>query len=407
MTVRRAAGGRVRVVGRRYAPGAHEIREFLAHNGVGYRWVEAPRGGPGETTVVLPDGEVLHRPSVHELAERLGLIGHPTRAYYDLAVVGAGPAGLCAAVYGASEGLRTVLIEREAPGGQAGTTSRIENYLGFPDGLSGEQLARRATHQAERFGVEILDVQEAVGLRRHGRDRVIGMAGGDELGCRAVVIATGVAWRRLDVPGVERLLNAGVYYGASLTEARSCRDDEVVLIGGANSAGQAAVHFARHARRVTLLCRGPSLEARMSRYLIDQIADQPNVHVRTGTAVASVQGGSRLESVTVAGGGQSETLRASALFILIGAEPRTEWLAGLLARDDHGFLLTGPDVAAAPERAPVPWPLDRDPLLAETSVPGVFAAGDVRSSSVKRVAAAVGQGALAVGAVHQYLALGA
>ena len=398
--------GTVRVIGRRYAPASHEIREFLAHNRIPFRWVDQPRSLE-DVVVVLPGGEVLHAPTVHALAARLGLIGHPTRQVYDLAVVGGGPAGLCAAVYGASEGLRTVIVEREAPGGQAGTTSRIENYLGFPDGLSGQELASRATRQAERFGVEILDVQQAERVRLHGDDKVVRMAEGDELGCRALVIATGVSWRRLEVEGVERLLNAGVYYGASLTEARSCRGDDVVLIGAANSAGQAAVHFARHAGSVTLLCRGPSLERRMSRYLIDQIEDQPNVAVRTGTRVVALGGDRHLESVTVEdAAGRTETLRATALFILIGAVPRTDWLADLLARDEHCFVLTGPDLLAPGVHLPAPWPLERDPLLTETSVPGIFAAGDVRAGSVKRVAAAVGQGALAVGAVHQYLAGG-
>jgi len=396
--------GLVRVIGRRYAPASHEIREFLAHNRIDFHWVDAGREGR-ETVVVLPGGAVLHDPTVHDLAERLGLIGHPTRAFYDLAVLGAGPAGLCAAVYGASEGLRTVLVEREAPGGQAGTTSRIENYLGFPDGLSGAELARRATRQAERFGVEILDVQEATSVRLHGEDLVVGTLEGDEIGCRALVIATGVSWRRLEAPGVDRLANAGVYYGASMTEASWCRNDDVVLVGGANSAGQAAVHFARHARSVTLLCRADSLGERMSRYLIDQIEDQPNVIVRTGARVLAAEGDRHLEAVTVEDAdGRGETLPATALFILIGAVPRTDWLADVLARDARGFILTGPDLLAPGVEPPIPWPLERDPILTETSVPGVFAAGDVRANSAKRVAAAVGQGALAIGAVHHYLA---
>jgi len=323
---------------------------------------------------------------------------------FDVVIVGAGPAGLAAAVYGASEGLRTVMVEREAPGGQAGLSARIENYLGFPAGLSGNDLARRAVAQATRFGAEILAPQEATGLRVHDVYRIVRLADGAEISSRALLLATGVQWRTLDVPGMDRLTGAGVYYGAGSTEARSCRDDEVYIVGGANSAGQAALHFSRYARRVVLLVRGSSLEASMSRYLIDEIARTPNIAVECQTQVVEVHGEERLEAVSVdcGRGGTRERIAARALFVFIGAQPRTEWLEGLVDRDARGFILTGADLLrdGKPSRN---WPLERDPGMLETSLPGVFAVGDVRHGSVKRVASGVGEGSVAIQLVHQYL----
>jgi thioredoxin reductase (NADPH) len=404
------AGG-VRIVGHRFSKESHDLRDFLVRNRVPARWLDVERDGEAREllqvvgidaerlpVVVLEDGAVLERPSVLELAERLGVTGTPTQDHYDLVVVGGGPAGLAAAVYGASEGLKTLMVEREAPGGQAGQSSRIENYLGFPAGLSGSDLARRATDQARRLGAELLTVQEAVGLRVEGAARLIELSGGEVLSASCVLVASGVSYRQLETPGFPELTGAGVYYGAAMTEARACADQHIVVIGGANSAGQAAVYFSKYAASVTMLVRGPALTASMSHYLIEQIAALENVDVRTGTsATAAEQDDGHLRSVRVSGPGGEETLAADACFVFIGASPRTDWLDGVIARDERGFILAGRDAQAAG------WALERDPYVLETTVPGVFVAGDVRARSIKRVASAVGEGSMAVSLIHEYL----
>ncbi|HKX30821.1 MAG TPA: NAD(P)/FAD-dependent oxidoreductase, partial [Blastocatellia bacterium] len=347
------------------------------------------------------------QPTNAEIAEKLGLKVHPERTSYDLVIVGGGPSGLAAAVYGASEGLHTVLVERHAPGGQAGLSSMIENYLGFPEGLSGTDLARRAVAQAKKFEVEILSPQVATGLRVDGSSRVITLSDGSELHCEVAILATGVQWRRLDVPGIERLTGAGVYYGGTFAEAFFCRNEDVYIVGGANSAGQAALYFSRYARTVTLLVRGDALAKSMSQYLITQIEFTENVRVRLQTTVVEAHGEERLEAIIIhdAATGERETVRTNTLFIFIGAEPHTEWLEKVVERDARGFILTGPDLArlGGDRHRPPGWPLDRDPFLLESSIPGIFAAGDVRHGSVKRVAAGVGEGATALQLVHQYL----
>jgi thioredoxin reductase (NADPH) len=355
--------------------------------------------------VFFADGGFLVEPTRAQLAERVGMRTRAESRFYDLVIVGGGPAGLAAAVYGASEGLRTLIVERDAPGGQAGTSSRIENYLGFPAGLSGAELARRAVAQAQRFGVEILNPQEATGLRREDPYRIVTLSDGSEVSCHALVVATGVSYRKLAIPGIDRLTDAGVYYGAAMTEALSCQGEDVYLVGGANSAGQAAMYFARYARRVVLLVRGGSLARGMSRYLVDQIAQTPNVEVRLHASVAGVHGGEVLEAIDVADAqaGTVETLPARSLFIFIGAEPRTAWLEGVVERDEHGFLLAGNDLLHN-GKLPAGWNADRRPFLLETSVPGVFVAGDVRHGSVKRVASGVGEGSITVSFIHQHLA---
>jgi thioredoxin reductase (NADPH) len=408
------AGG-MRIIGHRFSKESHDLRDFLARNRVPVRWMDVEREsearellavtdiGPDRLPVVLlDDGSVLERPTVFELAERLGITGTPAQDHYDLVIVGGGPAGLAGAVYGASEGLRTILVEREAPGGQAGQSSRIENYLGFPAGLSGSDLARRATDQARRLGAELLTIQDAVGLRAEGAGRIVELSDGATLSANCVLIASGVSYRQHDAPGFAELTGAGVYYGAALTEARSCEGQGVVIIGGANSAGQAAVYFSGYARQVTMLVRGESLERSMSQYLIAQIAALPNVTVMTRTvAISAVGEDGRLRALRVRTGATEEsTLAADACFVFIGALPRTDWLDGVLARDDRGFILAGPDAQAAG------WPLRRDPRLLETTIPGVFVAGDVRARSIKRVASAVGEGSMAVSLIHEYLAEG-
>jgi thioredoxin reductase (NADPH) len=405
------AGG-VRVIGHRFSKDSHDLRDFLARNRVPARWLDVERDGEARELLqvagvdadrlpvtLLEDGSVLERPTVLELAERLGVAGQPAQDHYDLVVVGGGPAGLGASVYGASEGLRTVMVEREAPGGQAGQSSRIENYLGFPAGLSGSDLARRATDQARRLGAELLTVQDAVRLRVEGAGRLVELSGGGVLSASCVLVASGVSYRQLDAPGFAALTGAGIYYGAAMTEARSCVDQHIVVIGGANSAGQAAVYFSEYADRVTMLVRGPSLEKSMSHYLIEQIAALANVDVRTRTEAVAAEGdGGRLRRLRVRDGdGREEDLEADACFVFIGALPHTDWLDGVVARDERGFILAGPDAQAAG------WPLKRDPYLLETTVPGVFVAGDVRARSIKRVASAVGEGAMAVSLIHQYL----
>jgi thioredoxin reductase (NADPH) len=360
---------------------------------------------PALPVVVFPDGDVLAAPEVGALGARLGLRFRAEKPFYDLVVVGGGPAGLAAAVYGASEGLRTLLLEREAPGGQAGTSSRIENYLGFPSGLTGADLTRRAVAQARKFGAELLTPQEACRLRIDGQYRVITLSDSSEVSTRALLIASGVSYRTLDIPGAEKLTGAGVYYGAALTEAISCRDEEVLIIGGGNSAGQAALFFAQYAKHVVVLVRGASLGESMSQYLVDQVEATPNVTVMTRTRVTAVHGDDRLHSVTVACDSEQRELEATSLFAFIGAAPRTDWVAGVIERDEHGFILTGSDLPRENGR-PRGWPLERDPYLLETNVPGVFCAGDVRHQSVKRVASAVGEGSIAVQFTHRFLAEG-
>jgi thioredoxin reductase (NADPH) len=402
----------IRVLGHRWSPQALEIKSFLAGNHVPYQWLdvetdaEAGRmleGAPGRKLplVVFPDGEQLEAPDASQMARKIGLRTRADQQFYDLIIVGGGPAGLAAAVYGASEGLRTVMVERQAPGGQAGTSSRIENYLGFPSGLSGADLARRAVTQARRFGVETL-AAEAVALRCQDSYRFVQLGDGSELSSHVILIASGVAWRKLDVPGAEPLAGAGVYYGAAMTEAISCRDEDVFVVGGANSAGQAAMHLSKYARQVTMLVRAPDLAATMSRYLIDQIAATPNITVRCRANVVEAHGETHLEAISLSDAETSETLPTKSLFVFIGAQPHTDWLAGKLERDQHGFILSGPDLLRD-GRKPHGWTIERDPFLLETSVPGVFVAGDVRRGSVKRVASSVGEGAIAVQFMHQYL----
>ena len=405
------AGG-VRVIGHRFSRETHELRDFLARNRVPARWLDVERDAEARELLrvagiaedrlpvtLLEDGAILERPSVLELAERIGVSSQPAAEHYDLVIVGGGPAGLAAAVYGASEGLRTVLVEREAPGGQAGQSSRIENYLGFPAGLSGSDLARRATDQARRLGAELLSVNDAVALRVEGAGRFVELTGGAQLSANCVLVASGVSYRKMLAPGFEELTGAGIYYGAALTEARSCADQHVVVIGGANSAGQAAVYFSGYAKRVSMLVRGESLAKSMSHYLIEQIGALGNVDVRTGTQAVEASGDDgRLKCLTLRDGEGNETVEeVDACFIFIGAAPRTDWLDGVLARDRAGFILAGPDVR---EHG---WPLPREPYPLESSVPGVFVAGDVRSRSIKRVASAVGEGSMAVSLIHEYL----
>ena len=405
----------IRVVGNRWSSDSHRVKDFLARNHVPYQWqdIEADSeayslyegaDAPALPLVVFTDGEKVSNPDNAALAAKVGLKTTAEQPFYDLVIVGGGPAGLAAAVYGASEGLRTLMVEREAPGGQAGTSSRIENYLGFPAGLSGADLARRAVTQAQRFGVEILS-QEVTGLRLQDQYRILTLADGAEVSCHALLIATGVSYRKLDVPGLEKLTGAGVYYGAAMTEALSCKDDDVYLVGGANSAGQAALYFAKYAHCVTLLVRSDALEKGMSQYLVDEIRAQPTVRVWLNAQVTAAEGETQLERIRVlhSDTGESEVVPTKAIFIFIGAQPRMDWLDGVVRRDEYGFILTGPDLMPSGKR-PEDWPLDRDPFLLESSVPGVFVAGDVLHQSVKRVASAVGGGAIAVQFVHQYLA---
>ncbi len=404
------------VVGHRWSSRSFEVRDFLARNSVPYRWltVEQPEGrrlleaaGMDATNiplVVTPAGDALVDPSVEELAARVGLSTTPATDFYDTVIVGGGPAGLGAAVYAASEGLRTVLLERQATGGQAGQSSRIENYLGFPDGVSGAQLTDRARRQAHKFGAEILTARSVASLEARGSSRVIRFTNGSEIAAHTVVLATGVAYHKLNVPGAERLTGLGVFYGSAATEAPACAGEHVYVVGGANSAGQAAVFLSRHARRVTLLVRADSLERSMSYYLIRQIRDAPNIQVRPHTQVVAAAGAEHLERISLCdtSAGTVEEVSASYLFVFIGAAPCTDWLDGVIRRDPKGFLLTGPDLLVAGRR-PTGWPLDRDPYHLEGSVPGIFAAGDVRANSVKRVASAVGEGAMAIQLVHRYL----
>ncbi|GAB3575424.1 response regulator [Amycolatopsis endophytica] len=416
----RAAGdrsvGETKVIGHRWSSPSFKVRDFLARNSVPYRWysVDEPEAcrlldaaecaAEDIPVLITPDGTVLRKPGGEQIADAVGLSTRPASEFYDLIVVGGGPAGLGAAVYGASEGLRTVLVERRATGGQAGQSSRIENYLGFPDGVSGAQLTDRARRQAQKFGAEVLTTRDVTGLEARGSARVVKFGDGSEIAAHAVVLSTGVSYRALEAEGVAGLTGRGVFYGSASTEAPDCADEHVYIVGGANSAGQAAVFFSRHAKEVSILVRGPSLQASMSHYLIEQIEAIGNIHVRTRTTVERAHGTDHLEELTLSDRerGLTETVPTGHLFVFIGAAPRTEWLGDEVLRDEHGFVRTGPDLVVEGRRPPG-WDLDRDPLHLESSIPGVFVAGDVRAQSVKRVASAVGEGAMAVTLVHRYL----
>jgi thioredoxin reductase (NADPH) len=410
-------GSEVRVVGHRWSERTHEVKTFLIHNHVPHRWLPVGEGEETEEAaqllrlsgagaddlplVALPDGVVLRSPTTLELADALGLRTRAEKPLYDLCIVGAGPAGLAAAVYAASEGLATVVVERDAPGGQAGQSASIENYLGFPKGLSGADLTHRAVAQASRFGAEMVLARDVVGFETRGPVRAVLLAGSADIEARAVLVASGVSYRRLDAPGLDDFVGRGVYYGASASEAAQTAGQDVYVVGAANSAGQAALNFARHAGRVVLVVRGPALEASMSQYLVSRILAAPNVEVRLQTEIAAARGDGHLEGITLCdrGTGTVEDVDAGWVFVFIGAAPRTDWLGSAVVRDGRGFVLTGPDLPAD-----TAWPLERGPFALETSVPGVFAAGDVRRDSMKRVASAVGEGAMSVYLVHRYLA---
>jgi thioredoxin reductase (NADPH) len=404
----------IQVVGDRWSDRTHELKTFLARNHVPYRWYDVERDEEGGRLfelaggerhdlplVLVPDREPLRSPGLRDAASALGLHVEAERPLYDVCIVGGGPAGLAAGVYAASEGLSTVIVEREAPGGQAGQSSAIENYLGFPKGLSGSDLAQRALAQVSRFGAELVVAREVVGLEQRGTVRAVLLEGGDAVEARSVVVSTGVSYRRLESDGVADLTGKGVYYGATAAEAPQTAGDQVYIVGGANSAGQAALNFAKHAKHVTLVVRGPDLLATMSTYLVDRILASPTITVRTGTEVGAAAGDGHLERLTLVerATGDREDVEASWLFVFIGASPRTDWL-GEVARDRHGFVLTGPEVVTSD----APWSLARAPFALETSVPGVFAAGDVRLESMKRVASAVGEGAMSIYLIHRYLA---
>jgi thioredoxin reductase (NADPH) len=405
-----------KIVGHRWSARSSEVREFLARNQVPYRWYasDEPEGqrlleaaqadGHSLPVVITPDGEALVEPTDSELATRVGLATTPSKDFYDLIVIGGGPAGLGAAVYGASEGLRTVLVERTATGGQAGQSSRIENYLGFPDGVSGAQLTDRARRQAAKFGAEVLTTRDVTSLEVNGSARSVRFSDGSGIDAHTVILATGVSYRRLAAPGLDEMTGRGVFYGSALTEAAACSEQDVFIVGGANSAGQAAVYLARGAKSVTILVRGPSLEQSMSYYLVQQIRNIPNISVRTCTEVVGAEGTDHLEGLTLrdTSTGETETVGAQWLFLFIGAAPLTDWLDGVVERDPRGFVIAGPDLSIEGE-LPKGWALDRAPYHLETSVPGVFVAGDARAESAKRVASAVGEGAMAVMLVHRYL----
>jgi thioredoxin reductase (NADPH) len=407
----------IRVAGTLWSASSHNVKEFLARSQIPYQWLDieksdearvlvekASEDRPQLPTVFFPDGSILQNPDLRTLAEKIGLTAKPEQPFYDLIIIGAGPAGLAAAVYGASEGLRTVVIEQEAAGGQAGTSARIENYLGFPQGVSGGDLTRRATTQARRLGAEIVPARRVTGLRIEDPYRIVTLDDGSELSCHALLISTGVKLRELDVPGADHLIGGSIYYGAATSEAVHYRGKNVIVIGGANSAGQGAVFLSRFANQVTILIRGDTLRKSMSQYLIGQIEETENISVRINTELSSVSGTERLESVAVSNNqtGESGEVAADAIFVFIGAVPHTDIVADLVERDPAGFILTGPDLFREGKR-PKNWKLKRDPFLLETSIPGIFAAGDVRHGVVRRVASAVGQGAVAVSFVHKYL----
>jgi thioredoxin reductase (NADPH) len=440
----------IRIIGLRWSPKSYDVKHFLARNGIPYQWLDiegdqearrlvsiasstksgkspnssvdtntvtperisspiAPSSEPSSLhlpLIIFPDGSLIAEPTNSQIAEKIGLKTHAQMPFYDLIIIGGGPAGLAAAVYGASEGLGTLLIERQAPGGQAGMSHNIENYLGFPSGLSGSNLARRAATQAARFGAEILTPQEAVSLRVDGPYRIVKLNDGTEISCHALLIACGVSYRELkDVKGIDKLTGYGVYYGASMVEALSCRGEDVFMVGGANSAGQAAIHFSKYAKTVTLVVRSDSLSKSMSHYLIHQIDETANIHVLLNSKVTEVRGENKLEFITITNSqtGQVLTLPSRELYIFIGAVPHTDVLVGLIERDANGFILTGPDLIHNGREHHQGWTLDRQPYLFETNVPGIFAAGDVRHGSMKRVAASVGEGSIAVQLIHQYL----
>jgi thioredoxin reductase (NADPH) len=412
-----AAFDGIYVVGDRWNPGTHQLKDFLAKSQIPYRWFEPGAAADPRITaaldaaerslpaVIFPDGTVMERPEVPALAAKLGLNTAPSREFYDVIVIGAGPAGLACALYCSTEGLRTVLVEREAPGGQAGLSSRIENYLGFPAGLSGADLARRGVAQVKRFGTELLSPARAVKLTADGDYRIVTLDNGRELTAHSVVIASGVQWRRLDVAGMDRLTGAGVYYGAATTEASSCEGEDVFVVGGANSAGQAAVHFSEVAKSVTMLVRADSLSKSMSHYLVERIKEIPNIHVLPNAELARVEGDNRLDKIFIQRHDLDtiEERDVKALFVFIGAEPHTQWLDGTLVRDQKGFLITGANLLKDGKR-PAGWKLQRDPYLLETNIPGVFAVGDARDGAVRRVANSVGEGSVVLYFIRQHLA---
>ncbi|MFJ6482770.1 FAD-dependent oxidoreductase [Streptomyces sp. NPDC091682] len=407
------------VAGHLVSPGTHAVRDFFTRNGQPFRFLNVERDPEALTLIAaqpdgalplvrFPDGSVLSAPTDTQLAQRLGLATTASRPHYECVIVGAGPAGLAAGVYSASEGLSTLMLDSRAPGGQAGTSSLIENYLGFPSGLSGGDLTRRATIQASRFGAEILHPVEVVSLTRDDPAKILTLADGTEISAETVLLATGVSYNRLEAPGADRFEGAGLYYGAATTESSACISQHVFIVGGANSAGQAAVHFAKYAARVTILVRAASLDASMSRYLIDEIDRTPNIEVKVRTTVVRLDGEEHLERLTLhdADTGEDTEVPARFMFTFIGARPHTDWLAGVVERDEYGFVLTGSDLISNGGELPAEWSLERAPYPLETSVPGVFAAGDVRAHSVKRVASGVGEGAMAVSLIHRYRSMG-